>query len=298
MGDSYVTANASQELVPTKGRSATVATSINTLVQFVRAHKPLCVITGAGCSTASGIFDYRDAVGHWKRPPPVMLDDFLTSAVARRRYWSRSMLGWRRFHNAKPNSAHQALVTFEQKGFVSTVIRQNVDDLHQSAGQKNIVSLHGSLKTVSCTDCGITISRQQIQTWLETSNPRFVRAAVSPDAGGEGYYDIDINDSFDVPICDACAGVLKSTFVFLGGNIPRSVKQAANAAVLASKGILVVGTSLKAYSSFRFIKEAHAHAIPIVTVGHGTTRGDALTVLKVRGDIGALFKELIASMMF
>ena len=159
---------------------------VDALATFVRHNKPLCVITGAGCSTDSGIFDYRDESGDWKREPPVHLDEFLRSDVARRKYWARSMLGWPRFFKATPNYAHRALVQLEQAGFVDVVITQNVDDLHEKSGQKNIIPLHGSLATVTCQDCGITVERQVIQQELESLNPKFVVASVIPDAGGEG----------------------------------------------------------------------------------------------------------------
>lgn len=267
--------------------------TLSSLVRFVREHRPLCVITGAGCSTNSGIFDYRDTEGNWKRPQPVLLDEFLKSASSRRRYWARSMLGWPLFSKAKPNTAHVAIKSLEVHGFIGSVITQNVDDLHESAGQKNVIPLHGSLRTVTCLGCQKRVNRDEIQKRLEATNPRFVSAAVAPDAGGEGDYSIDVDESFVVPQCEACGGDLKPDVVFFGGNINTAVKQAANEAVFEAGGVLVVGSSLMVYSSFRLVKVAHARGIPIAILGHGVTRGDALATLTIRREIASTFEELI-----
>ncbi len=268
-------------------------TDVSSLIEFTRDHRPICVITGAGCSTASGIFDYRDVDGKWKRPPPVLLDEFLTSMNARRRYWARSMLGWRQFSAATPNVAHLALARLEKFGFVGCVITQNVDDLHESAGQQNVIPLHGSLRTATCLECETRVSRSEIQTRLEVDNSRFVSAAVMPDAGGEGLYAIDVDDSFAVPNCTKCGGILKPDVVFFGGNIESDVKHAANEAIRAASGVLVVGTSLMVYSSFRLVKLAHELNLPVASIGFGITRGDSLMSLMIRREIASTFEELI-----
>ena len=270
-----------------------VRSDIDSLVQFHREHRPLCVITGAGCSTNSGIFDYRDAEGNWKRPQPVLLDDFLNSASARRRYWARSMLGWPLFSRASPNIAHVALRRLEEHGFVGDLITQNVDDLHEAAGQRNVIALHGSLRTVTCVACRRRVDRKDIQARVEAANPQFVSAAVMPDAGGEGYYSIDVDETFTVPHCEACGGVLKPDVVFFGDNVSLNVKRSANEAIRQSKGVLVVGSSLMVYSSFRLVKLAHARGIPIAILGYGATRGDELASLTIRGEITSTFDELI-----
>lgn len=266
---------------------------VTSLVWFMREHQPLCVITGAGCSTNSGIFDYRDTEGNWKRPQPVLLDEFLNSAESRRRYWARSMLGWPRFSNAKPNPAHLAMKCLEDHGVVSCVITQNVDDLHESSGQKNVIPLHGSLRTVTCIECGTRFNRDEIQMQLEASNPQYLSAAVMPDAGGEGHYSIEVNESFIVPQCDACGGILKPDVVFFGGNIHSTVKLVANEAIRKASGVLVVGSSLMVYSSFRLVKLAHTCGVPIAILGLGVTRGDALATLRIHGEIASTFEELL-----
>ena len=260
--------------------------NIDDLVSFVEMQKPLCVITGAGCSTDSGIFDYRGEDGAWKRPPPVQLDEFLRTETARRKYWARSMLGWPRFHQARPNVAHRSLVRLETAGLIQSLVTQNVDDLHEIAGQRQVVRLHGSLATASCLSCSRKIARQEIQGWLESANQKFLRSAVPVDAGGESVYAIDIDDSFQVPMCPICGGTLKPDVVFFGGSIPTDVKDAARDAVLRANGLLSIGSSLMVYSSFRLVKEATSRRKRVAVLGRGLTRADELASLRVRADIG------------
>lgn len=114
-----------------------------------------------------------------------------------------------------------------------------------------------------------------------------------PDAGGEGYYSIEVDNSFVVPQCKVCGGVLKPDVVFFGGNIDSTVKQVANEAIRKAQGVLVVGSSLMVYSSFRLVKLAHERGIRIATLGLGVTRGDVLATLTIRAEISSTFEELI-----
>ena len=101
------------------------------LQDFIAAHPRLFVLTGAGCSTDSGIPDYRDTNGGWKRPQPVTYQAFMGERATRQRYWARSLVGWRRFGRARPNATHHALARLEQRGHVAMLLTQNVDGLHQ-----------------------------------------------------------------------------------------------------------------------------------------------------------------------
>ena len=129
------------------------------LCEFIEQHETLFVLTGAGCSTASGIPDYRDADGEWKRGSPIMLADFLADADARKRYWARSLVGWRRMRAAGPNDAHRALAALERQGRISQLVTQNVDGLHQAAGSRHVVDLHGRVDVVRCMSCERRVPR-------------------------------------------------------------------------------------------------------------------------------------------
>lgn len=272
--------------LPSQDSSFARDSTIDDLVTFVVENQPLCVITGAGCSTESGIFDYRGTDGQWKRPPPVHLDEFLRSKAARQRYWARSMLGWPRFYAARPNVAHKSLAHLEARGFIQTVVTQNVDDLHEKAGHKVVIPLHGTLATVTCLACGQRVFRQSIQEWLATENTRFVQAAVPADAGGEATYSVEIDESFNVPSCSSCGGVLKPDVVFFGDNVASKVKAAAQHAVEIASGLLVIGSSLMVYSSFRLVKEAVRRSQPVAILGRGVTRGDEHANLRIHAEIG------------
>src|SRR5215469_11751020 len=108
------------------------------LAEWSRSHARLVALTGAGCSTASGIPDYRDRQGAWKRKPPVQQRDFVGSHAVRQRYWARSLLGWRQFSKAEPNAAHRALAALERAGRLTHLVTQNVDGLHQRAGNSAV----------------------------------------------------------------------------------------------------------------------------------------------------------------
>src|SRR5947208_3799835 len=104
---------------------------IDELVDFVHRYPRLFVLTGAGISTDSGIPDYRDQAGCWKRKQPMTVQEFMGSAGARRRYWARSLAGWPLLAEAKPNVAHTALAQLETAAHVQLLVTQNVDGLHQ-----------------------------------------------------------------------------------------------------------------------------------------------------------------------
>ena len=184
MSPACVAASVSQQ-PPDAERAAADA-----LCDFVRRHRRLFVLSGAGVSTASGIPGYRDAQGLWMRAAPVLLHDFLHSATVRQRYWARSMAGWPLVAGARPNGAHRALAQLESAGQLAQLVTQNVDGLHQRAGSRQLIELHGNIGSVSCLDCGAQHSRDSIQRKLEAENPDLAGAAAprlptgTPNSGG------------------------------------------------------------------------------------------------------------------
>lgn len=257
------------------------ADQIDALRAFVVAHPRLFVLTGAGVSTDSGIPDYRDLEGKWKRPPPMNYDLFMKQALARARYWARSMVGWRSFGKAMPNAGHLALAGLEARGRVSVLVTQNVDRLHQASGSHHVVDLHGRLDRVRCMTCETRIPRTTWQDLLERANPtwRAREAEVAPD----GDADLDETDfsDFDVPQCPVCGGILKPDVVFFGENVPKERVDHAMAALKSSDGVLIVGSSLMVYSGYRFALTAAREGIPIAALNRGQTRADAVLTLKV-----------------
>jgi NAD-dependent SIR2 family protein deacetylase len=253
----------------------------NVLRDFVDRHQRLFVLTGAGCSTNSGIPDYRDTDGNWKRTQPVTFQAFMGEELTRQRYWARSLIGWRRFGQARPNDAHHALARLEQIGKCEVLLTQNVDRLHQAAGSKDVIDLHGRLDLVRCMGCERRIQRDEFQHEMGRLNAGWLDldAAVAPD-GDADLEGVDFA-SFVVPACENCGGILKPDVVFFGENVPREFVDAALGHLQKADAMLIAGSSLMVYSGFRFVQAAVRAGIPIAAVNLGRTRADEFLSFKV-----------------
>jgi NAD-dependent SIR2 family protein deacetylase len=266
--------------------------SAQELAQRLQRHASWFVLTGAGCSTESGIPAYRDETGAWRHKAPIQLAEFLHSEQVRRRYWARSFVGFARVQQALPNSAHWALARLEQLGRVQLLVTQNVDLLHQKAGSRNVIDLHGQLAQVVCLGCGAHFERSQMQAWLTEQNPELEsepdgRAARSSAPDGDADLEADAT-SVRIPSCPRCAGLLKPAVVFFGETVPPERVRASYAALEQSEALLVVGSSLTVFSGYRFVRRAADLGKPIVVVNSGTTRGDRFAALKLGGPCGTL----------
>lgn len=275
----------------TLSNAATAAAALR-LADWLRANPRTLVLTGAGCSTASGIPDYRDAEGAWKRKQPVQQRDFVGSQAVRQRYWARSLVGWRHFAGAAPNAAHHALAVLEAAGRVSHLITQNVDGLHQQAGSRAVTDLHGRIDSVECLACGIQIPRTTYQTELESRNPewRALTAGLAPD----GDADLEGHDfsRFEVPACATCGGVLKPAVVFFGDAIPPARSDAALAEARVAEALLVVGSSLMVWSGYRLVREAAERGTPVAALNLGRTRADPLLQLKLEAPCAETLSQI------
>jgi len=265
---------------------------IEDLSRFIRRHPRLFVLTGAGISTASGIPDYRDANGDWKRPPPVQHHDFVHSAAVRQRYWARSLIGWQSFARARPNVCHATLAAWEAAGQVSSLITQNVDGLHQAAGSTRVVDLHGRLDQVVCLQCAARSRRGALQQRLTALNPQFAELGATPAPDGDAELDLLSFQDFHVPDCPECGGTLKPDVVFFGETIPRERVERAVEALYAADALLVIGSSLMVYSGFRFCRLAAERGMPLAAITPGRTRADDLLDLK----LGMRFEDVITEL--
>ena len=254
---------------------------MSTLKQFIEGHARLFVLTGAGCSTDSGIPDYRDAEGSWKRVRPMLLESFLGEPLARKRYWARSLAGWRRFREARPNEAHRALARLEATGCIERLVTQNVDGLHQAAGSSAVIDLHGRLDRVRCMECGAILRREDLQCELLRLNPAWSRLEAAEGPDGDAELDGLDFSRFDVPACACCGGILKPDVVFFGERVPAERVEAAMGALERADAMLVIGSSLMVYSGYRFAYVAAQASKPIAAVNLGRTRADQLLTLKV-----------------
>jgi len=271
---------------------------VDTLQRFVETHQRLVVITGAGISTPSGIGDYRDAQGQWKRAPPIQHDAFVKSAATRQRYWARSFHGWRSFVKAQPNAAHYALASPALQNRICGLITQNVDRLHQAAGQPDVIDLHGRLDRVVCLACHTWTTRAELQDRLARENPWLGSAVFTPAPDGDA--DLQLSPeaiaAVRVPACQSCGGILKPDVVFYGDSVPHPVVDAAYAMIDGSDGLLIVGTSLMVFSSFRFCRRAHERGVPMVAVNDGKTRADDLLAQKIEVRCESILPALAAAL--
>ena len=270
------------------------------LAQFLATSQRLVVLTGAGCSTASGIPDYRSPGGAWTRHKPILYSAFVRSEEMRRFYWARSYRGWPRFAEAAPNAAHRALAALESEGRLHFLITQNVDDLHQEAGSSRLVQLHGRNRMVVCLGCSVEVPRAEVQARLGELNEEWLAAApwsrlrgeeadFAPD--GDAEIARDLIGGFRLVACQRCGGVLKPAVVFFGETVPPQKVSLSMERLDQADALLVVGSSLTVWSGFRFVKRASELGIPIAIVNRGETRGDSLAALKIDGECGAALED-------
>lgn len=254
--------------------------------------RPLVVLTGAGLSTDSGIPDYRGP-GSPSRMP-MTYQEFISGPEAQQRYWARSHLGWGRMRRAEPNAGHRALTALDP----TLLITQNVDGLHEAAGSRQLVALHGRIADVVCLTCRATTSRRSLHERLAALNPGFDERHALVETRPDGDADLEETAGFVVPGCVDCGGVLKPDVVFFGENVPLPRVERCYAAVgaLAETGgaLLVAGSSLTVMSGFRFVRRATTLGVPVVIVNRGATRGDDHATVKLEAGCSDFLEALVA----
>jgi NAD-dependent SIR2 family protein deacetylase len=193
---------------------------------------------------------------------------------------------------AQPNAGHRALASLERGGVVARVVTQNVDRLHHRAGSGNVTELHGALAEVACLACGGIEDRDALQARILAANPGWVTQVVASAPDGDAELSADRIQSFAVPACARCGGVLKPRVVFFGDNVPAAIVAEAFAAVETAELLLVVGTSLAVFSGYRFLRHAALRGTPIAIVNLGPVRGEEHAILKIEASTGATLDAL------
>lgn len=253
--------------------TVTNSSNIEALASALKDKHRIWVLTGAGISAASGIPTYRNHKGEWQAANPVQHNEFISDHSARQRYWARSMVGYKINQSAKPNAAHHALTKLQSSGKVLQIVTQNVDRLHSHAGANNIIDLHGRIDQVVCLDCQKIFTRDAYQPRLVEINPNLddYASKILPD-GDAQIDDYDLT-KIQIPACEACGGTLMPDVVFFGGTVPRQRVDEAYQTLSESDCCLVIGSSLKVFSGFRFPRFAHQNNIPLYAVNQGEMRG-------------------------
>jgi len=255
------------------------------IARLLRGRRVL-LLSGAGISTESGIPDYRGPAARARPVTPLTYREFMGSSEARARYWSGSLVGWPRIARAAPNRGHAAAARMEEAGALLGVVTQNVDGLHQAAGSRRVVELHGSLATAACTDCGTVVSRAELQLRMLSENPAWASAGGRTAPDGDAASAAAALPAFIVPACTACGGILKPRVVFFGENVPAVVSEAAFAMLREADALLVAGSSLAVYSGFRFVLRAGREGKPVAIVTMGPTRGDSHAAARLDAPLG------------
>lgn len=207
--------------------------------------------------------------------------EFVSGPQARQRYWARSHLGWSAMKRAEPNAGHRALARVDP----GLLITQNVDGLHEQAGSRRVVALHGRIAEVVCLTCRAVTVRNALQQRLSELNPGFAERHRAGEARPDGDVELDETHDFVVAGCRECGGVLKPHVVFFGEGVPADRVERCYAAVdaLTDSGgaLLVAGSSLTVMSGFRFVRRAAKAGTPVVIVNRGETRGDKLATSRL-----------------
>jgi NAD-dependent deacetylase len=246
--------------------------SIERLAELVRARGPAVALTGAGVSTESGIPDFRSPSGMWARYDPqeyATIDAFRADPV---KVWSFYTLRFRALTEAQPNAAHLALAQLERAGLLRAVVTQNIDLLHERAGSRDVVEVHGSIRTSSCLGCGSRYAIDEVLGLLEQE---------------------------DAPRCRACGEVLKPDVVFFGELLPEAAIAGAYELARSAGLLLVVGSGLEVWPVSLLPDETVRAGGQVAIVNRGPTTFDDRAVLKIEGGAGetlaALVRELACS---
>lgn len=238
------------------------------LAALLRERQPCVVLTGAGVSTESGIPDFRSPTGIWADVDPYEVASIQAFRRDPVRVWSFYRARIDLLRDAEPNAAHRALAELERRSLVQAVITQNIDTLHSRAGSREVIEVHGSIRSAQCLGCLWTEPADAVLAQLETG---------------------------DVPVCPRCGDVLKPGVVMFGELLPADAIDRATQLARGARLLVVVGSSLEVWPVAGLPLEAQAFAI----VNRGRTALDDRALLKVDGAAGetlaAVLDEVSAS---
>jgi NAD-dependent deacetylase len=244
--------------------------AITRIAQFLAESHGAVAFTGAGISTESGIADFRSPGGVWSKYQPVYFRDFLEDEDARRRYWIMKKEGYHELKMARPNDGHRALARLEAAGKIIAVITQNIDGLHQDAGSRRVLELHGTSRSCLCLGCNARFDPDDIQKSLE--------------AGVE------------IPLCPHCGGLLKSATVSFGQSLPADVLSEAFNLSATTDLVLAIGSSLVVEPAASIPLEAKNNGARFVIINNTDTPLDRLADVVVHEPIGVTLSRVLKRM--
>ncbi len=239
------------------------------LAALIRDRQPCVVLTGAGVSTESGIPDFRSPSGLWATFDPLEYGSIEAFRADPLKVWSFYKPRVAMLTEAEPNPAHLALAELERRGFVEAVVTQNIDLLHGRAGSKEVVEVHGSIRTATCPGCGERYPLEQV---------------------------LELLDDADAPACPACGAILKPDVVFFGELLPPEAIERAYELSRRTRLLLVVGSALEVYPIAGLPEETLAAGGALAIVNHGRTPYDGRAVLRVGGSAGEILPAVAAAL--
>ncbi|NYE47813.1 NAD-dependent SIR2 family protein deacetylase [Spinactinospora alkalitolerans] len=260
-------------------------------IREVLGRGPVLALTGAGVSTDSGIPDYRGP----DSPPrkPMTYQQFVGDAAFRRHYWARNHVGWRHVHRTRPNDGHRALAGLEALGVLSGIITQNVDTLHEIAGSRRVIDLHGRYDRVVCLSCSRAVSRSRLAERLTALNPGFTGGVADVEIAPDADAVLASTRGFRVADCETCGGILKPDIVYFGENVPKDRVLDGYRLVDEAAALLVAGSSLTVLSGRRFVKRAADQGKPVAILNRGATRADGIATLTVEAGCSPMLRALV-----
>ena len=234
--------------------------SVARLAQLIRDEQPCVALTGAGVSTESGIPDFRSPSGMWAEFDPLEYGSIQAFRADPVRVWRFYAPRFAMLADAEPNAAHHALAELERRGLVSALVTQNIDLLHERAGSRDVVEVHGSIRTSTCPQCGRRYPLPDVLVLIE-------------EGGG-------------APRCRDCSAVLKPDVVFFGELLPGDAIDRAYELARAANLLLVVGSSLEVYPVAGLPDDTLAAGGKIAIVNRGETPYDLRAALKLDASAG------------
>ncbi len=243
--------------------------SVDRLAQLFRRHGPAVVLTGAGISTESGIPDFRSPTGIWAQYDPAEYATIEAFRADPRKVWSFYSMRLRVLVEAEPNAGHAALAALEREERVSAVVTQNIDGLHQRAGSRDVVEVHGSIRRSTCLDCGAAYGLDELLGMLEDT---------------------------EAPVCRRCGAIVKPDVVMFGEVLPEAAIDRAYELARSTGLLLVVGSTLEVWPVSMLPQETFAGGGQVAVVNKGPTAIDDLAVVKIDGGAGETLAALVAEL--
>jgi NAD-dependent deacetylase len=240
--------------------------SVERLAGLIREHGPAVVLTGAGISTESGIPDFRSPTGIWAEYDPAEYATIDAFRANPRKVWSFYSMRLRVLVEAEPNTGHHALAALEGAGHVRAVVTQNIDGLHQRAGSREVVEVHGSIRSSTCLECGASYPLDALLSLLEDAK---------------------------APACPRCGAIVKPDVVMFGEVLPEAAIDRAYELARSTGLLLVVGSTLEVWPVSLLPQETLAGGGQVAVVNRGPSAIDDRAVVKIDGGAGETLAALV-----